>query len=77
MTTASETKPVESTPARGWPGIRCILCGCEDCITIHLGDATTFRCSECDDTFTDDDVIDQHRRWHAVVVWVRGAPEVE
>jgi hypothetical protein len=61
---------------RGFPGLSCLGCGQEDTTSVHLDDMT-FRCSECDSTFTPAEVAEQLERWRRVLSWVETAPAVE
>lgn len=60
---------------RGWPGLCCPLCGEIDVVDVRLEDCS-FRCVECDESFTAQDVRDRIEAWTAVLRWVSLAPAV-
>jgi hypothetical protein len=62
-------EPVE----RGFPGLRCILCGEKDCVKLRLLDCT-FLCDQCEEEFDAEDVRAHLQGWDAVVRWVNSAP---
>jgi hypothetical protein len=62
-------EPVE----RGFPGLRCILCGEKDCVKLRLLDCT-FLCDQCEEEFDAEDVRAHLQGWEAVLRWVNSAP---
>ena len=67
---------MESKPARGFPALRCLYCGVESGCLLHLEDMTV-ACSECDGTFTPEEIRTEVARWQAVLAWIELAPAVE
>lgn len=59
---------------RGFPGVRCILCGQVDSVTVHLHDVDVFHCSECGDEFTGENVKELMDSWQAVLDWTTKTP---
>jgi hypothetical protein len=53
-------EPVE----RGFPGLRCILCGEKDCVKLRLLDCT-FLCDQCEEEFDAEDVRAHLHGWVA------------
>ncbi|HEY7309659.1 MAG TPA: hypothetical protein VH643_09910 [Gemmataceae bacterium] len=72
---ATQSKPQTVALARrGFPGIRCPLCGSEDVQTLALDELTTFRCAGCEDEYTAGDVRELLSAWSAVLAWIDAAP---
>jgi hypothetical protein len=72
--TALEAAP-EAPSRRGFPDVRCIRCGDPDrAVSVDLHDVCTFRCSQCEEEFTAEDVRLQLRGWGEVLAWVASAP---
>lgn len=69
---APECKPVK----RGFGTLPCILCGADCSISLDLDDCDTFRCGECEETFTASDVRNMLQMWGKVLAWVETAPEL-
>lgn len=74
MTTTATTNAATDTPARGFQGLRCVLCGAEATISLDLDDLDTFHCPECSEDFTADDVRAQIEAWGKVLAWIDSAP---
>jgi transposase-like protein len=73
------TIPMNTTPNspanRGFPGLRCPLCGTTDDVqTLDLDDLQTFRCAGCDEQYTTDDVRELLAAWQRVLTWIDAAP---
>lgn len=60
----------------GFPGLTCIKCGEADCVSLDLDDCKTFRCRECNDTYTVEGVADHVQQWGKVLAWVAAIPTV-
>lgn len=58
-------------------GLRCVLCGQEDCVSVDLDDLETFRCRQCEEEFTRADVVQQVAAWGRVLAWVDQSAGVE
>ena len=59
---------------RGFAGLGCILCGQTDGVGLDLDDCSTFRCRECNDEFTAEDVQEHLAAWTQVLAWANQAP---
>lgn len=81
MTTTATTPPLTlaTTAAvqRGFGALPCILCGEEAALSVDLDDCTTFRCPECENEFTADDVRTHLASWSRVLNWLDSAPVAE
>lgn len=56
----------------------CIVCGAANArVLLHLDDADTFTCGECDGEFTADDVRHVMVRWSGVLAWIEIMPREE
>ena len=77
----SATLPLSTAPAksvrRGFPGIRCPLCGNDDVQSLDLDDLQTFHCGGCEESYTTEDVRELLAGWQKVLTWIDGAPAVE
>ncbi len=62
---------------RGFGALPCILCGQEATITLDLDDCAVFRCPECVNDFSADDVRDHAAKWARVIAWIETAPKAE
>jgi transcription elongation factor Elf1 len=70
----TETKPVAK---KGFGYLPCPLCGAEATVSVDLDDLDTFRCGECDDTFTAYDLRERMEKWQKVLGWLDSAPTRE
>jgi Zn ribbon nucleic-acid-binding protein len=62
---------------RGFPGIRCPLCGTADDVqSLDLDELTTFRCAGCEEQYTADDIRELLAAWQQVLNWIDAAPTV-
>jgi hypothetical protein len=78
MIAATPTPATEPTAQpRGFPGLRCPLCGAEDCVTVALNDVFALHCTSCDEDIDADEARDNARRWLAVLAWCELAPVIE
>lgn len=73
---AYKPEPTASQPMRGFPGLRCPLCGHENSVSLDLDYLSTFRCSECSDEISVKDVRELVSKWQAVLSWIDMAPIV-
>ncbi len=55
--------------AKGF-AVRCLHCGEEETVRLHVHDLNTFTCSSCDAEFTADDVRDEMGRWAKLLAWL-------
>lgn len=62
-------------PARGFPGVGCLLCGAENSIAVQLVDCS-FLCSECGNEISLEDARKAVDAWTRVLSWVALAAEV-
>ena len=77
MSTAMSNAAVESKSVRyGFDGVRCLLCGETDTVSVTLSDTTVFHCSSCDNDYSVQEVKKQIQDWAAVVNWVLSAPKL-
>lgn len=83
MAIASETRAngtaeahgAPATAKRGFPGLRCPLCGHDGIQSLDLDDLATFRCQECGDEYTAADVRELLSAWGRVLDWIETAPQ--
>jgi hypothetical protein len=72
---AIQTKPAPL--GRGFPAV-CIRCGNADAIIrVNLADVTEFRCDECGEEYTADDVRQFCGAWTSVLSWLDQADAIE
>jgi transcription elongation factor Elf1 len=71
-----QTDTTTTAKARGFGALTCPLCAAEACVTLDLDDGATFRCGDCDGTFTADEVRAVIDRWNAVLAWVDTIPHL-
>lgn len=73
------TLPLTQTPpaSKGFPGLRCPLCGSTDIQALYLDDLTTCRCTSCEEDYTLDDVRELVAAWSRVLNWIDSAPTAE
>jgi transposase-like protein len=73
--TRAELNETAAPARRGFPDVHCLRCGNPDAaVSVDLHDVGSFRCSECQEEWTADDVRAQLRGWEAVLRWVESAP---
>jgi hypothetical protein len=82
MAPATATLPLPTASqadsrSQGFPGLRCPLCGQEDCVTLNLQDVHTFSCTECSEDIPADDARTYAQRWLDVLAWTALAPVAE
>ena len=58
----------------GFPGLACIKCGEVDTVAMDLDDCSTFRCRECENEFTLEDVRASVTAWQRVLAWLDSVP---
>ncbi len=75
-TTAPKLAP-ETTTKRGFGTLRCLLCGAEGGISLHLTEIDSVHCHECGDEFSLADLRDVVGRWQKVLQWCESAPALE
>jgi hypothetical protein len=78
MPSLPESPPfVKADPTRptGFGPLRCPVCGQEATVSLDLDDLQTFRCGECDDTFSADDVRIMIADWKRVLDWIALSPK--
>ena len=63
----------QEAPKHPFAGLRCLICGHEDCVSLDLDDLKTFRCRECEDEFSIDTVEEVVKSWQKVAAWVEMA----
>ena len=68
--TAQKSAPVR----RGFPGLRCPLCGEEGTISLDLDTLDLFHCGSNDCEISLDDIKAMLASWNAVLDWVALAP---
>jgi hypothetical protein len=61
---------------RGFPDLKCILCGESGGVRLCLEDLDVFQCSNCDGEFTAADVEAHVHLWSDVLLWVAQAPVI-
>lgn len=76
MNATLSSKPEAPTVRKGFPGIRCPLCGSDDVQTISLDDLETCHCAGCEEDYTLDDVRQLVAAWGKVLAWVESAPMI-
>jgi hypothetical protein len=76
MSTATASpQTAAASPARGFPGLRCPICGSEDgLLYLDLGGLDDFRCTANDCEFTVEDVRQFIGQWSRLVAWIDQAP---
>jgi hypothetical protein len=76
MSTATASPQTAVPPqARGFPGLRCPICGSEDgLLYLDLGGLDDFRCTANDCEFTVEDVRQFIGQWSRLVAWIDQAP---
>jgi hypothetical protein len=77
--TLTNSASAGQTVYRGFPGIRCPLCGQlgDGAITLDLDTLDVFRCVECEGDFSPQDVQDMVAAWQRVLDWIQLAPNIE
>ena len=76
MSTATASpQTAAAPPPRGFPGLRCPICGSEDgLLYLDLGGLDDFRCTANDCEFTVEDVRQFIGQWSRLVAWIDQAP---
>jgi hypothetical protein len=69
--------PTTSPAPKGFGPLRCLLCGAEGGISLHLTDLQSVHCHECSDEFSVATLRDHVARWSRVVAWIDLAAGVE
>jgi hypothetical protein len=65
-------------PARGFPGLRCPMCGSDDGILyLDVGNLEEFHCTANECEFTIDDVRQLIGQWQRLLTWINAAPGQE
>jgi hypothetical protein len=79
MNATHSTTPKTEAPSirRGFPGLRCPLCGSDDVQSLDLDDLTTFRCAGCEESYSAGDVRELMAAWQRVLTWIEAAPEAK
>jgi hypothetical protein len=70
MTATTTTNGQVQARPTGFGVLRCPVCGQEATVSLDLDDCRTFRCGECEDSFSADDVRSMIRDWQRVLNWL-------